>query len=282
MLASRDFVRFCFEYVAEHKAEVRKLIGQTRTGATLALKTKPEPLDKTFDRPRLRRDEKDGKRAHTDENQGLRSFIITAARRPSSPPRRPFAYLFPANVHEGGRGIAAARHHGRGAARGYRSGCDGLPRRKAKSGRPGRTRGTRPDLPSRAADRARRMVRPARSWSAPTQPLGTLAALLLDPRAEDGLTTWNFFDDGLADGKDAPVLALPKSVPLTVGPVRPLPEERTMNKRITVEAVARRRPAGDRIFRQPGFGPDLARRRRALPAGQGQQALQGRGPHRPS
>ena len=30
------------------------------------------------------------------------------------------------------------------------------------------------------------------------QPLGTLAAFLLDPQSEDGLTTWNFFDDGLA------------------------------------------------------------------------------------
>src|SRR5205823_6580775 len=69
------------------------------------------------------------------------------------------------------------------------------------------------------------------------QPLGTLAALLLDPRAEDGLTTWNFFDDGFADGRDAPVIALPQPVPLTAGPVRPLAEERTMNKRITVESM---------------------------------------------
>ena len=34
------------------------------------------------------------------------------------------------------------------------------------------------------------------------QPLGRLAAYLLEPTSEDGLTTWNFFDKGLAVGKE--------------------------------------------------------------------------------
>src|SRR5438552_2257010 len=38
------------------------------------------------------------------------------------------------------------------------------------------------------------------------QPLGILAAYLLEPQAEDGLTTWNFFDKGLLPGKDFPVV----------------------------------------------------------------------------
>ena len=38
------------------------------------------------------------------------------------------------------------------------------------------------------------------------QPLGRLAAYLLEPTSEDGLTTWNFFDKGLAEGKEFPVL----------------------------------------------------------------------------
>lgn len=41
-------------------------------------------------------------------------------------------------------------------------------------------------------------------------PLGTLAVFLLEPRSDDGLATWNFFDDGLAVGKDFPVYRLPK------------------------------------------------------------------------
>src|SRR5262249_61287011 len=67
------------------------------------------------------------------------------------------------------------------------------------------------------------------------QPLGDLIVYLLEPQSEDGLTTWNFFDDGLAEGKDFPVLRLPHSVPITVCKVRPLPEDRTFNKPIAFD-----------------------------------------------
>ncbi len=38
------------------------------------------------------------------------------------------------------------------------------------------------------------------------QPLGLLAAYLLEPASEDGVTTWNFLDGSLASGSDHPVL----------------------------------------------------------------------------
>ncbi|HEV8599174.1 MAG TPA: M14 family metallopeptidase [Gemmatimonadales bacterium] len=38
------------------------------------------------------------------------------------------------------------------------------------------------------------------------QPLGVLAAYLLEPASEDGLVTWNFFDRSLRRGQPAPVL----------------------------------------------------------------------------
>ena len=46
------------------------------------------------------------------------------------------------------------------------------------------------------------------------QPLGTLAAYLLEPQSEDGLCAWNFFDEGLKQGADYPVLRLPAMAPL--------------------------------------------------------------------
>ena len=46
------------------------------------------------------------------------------------------------------------------------------------------------------------------------QPLGTLAAFLLEPQSEDGLCTWNFFDSALVNGQDYPVLRLPRQVSL--------------------------------------------------------------------
>lgn len=39
-----------------------------------------------------------------------------------------------------------------------------------------------------------------------SQPLGTLAAYLLEPESDDGLAHWGFFDAHLAEGRDFPVL----------------------------------------------------------------------------
>jgi dipeptidyl-peptidase-4 len=38
------------------------------------------------------------------------------------------------------------------------------------------------------------------------QPLGTLAVYLLEPQSEDGLVTWNFFDDVIETGEEFPIL----------------------------------------------------------------------------
>ena len=37
------------------------------------------------------------------------------------------------------------------------------------------------------------------------QPLGSLAAYLLEPQSADGLATWNYFDEELKEGRDFPV-----------------------------------------------------------------------------
>ncbi|MHC5540858.1 hypothetical protein ACYOEI_21765, partial [Singulisphaera rosea] len=52
------------------------------------------------------------------------------------------------------------------------------------------------------------------------QGLGTLAVYLLEPHSDDGLFTWNFFDDALTVGADVPVLRLPGPVGL---PSKPIP-----------------------------------------------------------
>ncbi len=65
------------------------------------------------------------------------------------------------------------------------------------------------------------------------QPLGTLAASLLEPRSDGRLGMSNFFGVGLKEGQDHPVLCLPARVPMTLGKARPLPENRGAKKRIT-------------------------------------------------
>lgn len=71
-----------------------------------------------------------------------------------------------------------------------------------------------------------------------SQRLGTLAAMLLEPAAEDGLTTWNFFDAGLEPGKDFPVLRVPAPAAMLTLPARALPEDRPSEKqRLTFELI---------------------------------------------
>jgi hypothetical protein len=47
------------------------------------------------------------------------------------------------------------------------------------------------------------------------QPLGRLAAYLLEPESDDGLVDWNFFDASLAEGKPAPVRKIMRNVPMS-------------------------------------------------------------------
>lgn len=43
-----------------------------------------------------------------------------------------------------------------------------------------------------------------------SQPLGNLIVYLLEPESDDGLLTWNFFDDRFVSGGDFPILRIPK------------------------------------------------------------------------
>ncbi len=55
-----------------------------------------------------------------------------------------------------------------------------------------------------AARGAARLLAGTAAWFATAQPLGTLAVYLLEPRSEDGLATWNFFDSELKAGRRFP------------------------------------------------------------------------------
>jgi len=52
------------------------------------------------------------------------------------------------------------------------------------------------------------------------QPLGVLAAYLLEPASEDGVATWNLLDDALSAGRPYPILRSRRAVS-AAGPVAP-------------------------------------------------------------
>jgi hypothetical protein len=51
------------------------------------------------------------------------------------------------------------------------------------------------------------------------QPLGSLAVYLLELRSEDGLATWNCFDESIAPGKEFPVLRIRNPADLATNPI---------------------------------------------------------------
>ena len=82
-----------------------------------------------------------------------------------------------------------------------------------------------------------------------SQPLGALAVYLLEPRSEDGLVTWNFFDTELKEGGDFPVLRLLRSAPMSLTGAEPLAEYRERPRPITFD------DAGGGFRGRGGFGP---------------------------
>lgn len=79
---------------------------------------------------------------------------------------------------------------------------------------------------------------PAGSYLVRTgQPLGTLAAYLLEPGAADGLTTWNFFDDSLKVDGEFAVARLERSMPITAIAAADLPEDVKPPQDVTYQAA---------------------------------------------
>jgi dipeptidyl aminopeptidase/acylaminoacyl peptidase len=83
-----------------------------------------------------------------------------------------------------------------------------------------------------------------------SQPLGTLAVYLLEPRSEDGLAAWKFFD-GLKTGGEFPVLRLPRAVAISTTDAEALAEDRRHDVPITFATIE---GGGGRRGRGMGFG----------------------------
>ena len=76
------------------------------------------------------------------------------------------------------------------------------------------------------------------------QKFGQLASYLLEPFAEDGLTTWNAFDAGLKVGNAFPVVRLPKPVPMFTGAPKSLPEKEVRGQPFTIKEASGLRLGG--------------------------------------
>lgn len=216
VLATREFVRECLEHVAENRREVRRLLAEAdrRTIAAGQAAGEGQPVGirfdaGVFDEPVtidgfVEKKDEGGRWRPTKEPKAYRVKHAENHRATKSVPR-PCAYLVPA---ECAAAIENLRLHGielhRLAAAAtadvevYR--VDAIVRS------PREFQGHREATVAATRRRERREIPAGMAVVKTAQPLGTLAVYLLEPESEDGLTTWNFFDAGLAEGRDHPVM----------------------------------------------------------------------------
>jgi dipeptidyl aminopeptidase/acylaminoacyl peptidase len=245
VLASRGFVKGICEYAAANRDKIDKLLSEARRDTVRAGKdlkdsdrvvprSKPAPVGRPHPFLGYVEEVKNGRRVSTGQPKEYEVTYWGGAE-PTLSVRRPFAYLVPAglahvveNLQRHGAEVEELREDVELDVEAYR--IDKVTHDALfQKHQPTSVEAT-PRKESRRVAAGTLLVRTA-------QPLGSLAAYLLEPQSEDGLVTWNFLDDALKEGGDFPVLRLPAAAPLTTGRARPLPDGRPRNKPLTFEAV---------------------------------------------
>ncbi len=243
---SKAFARGCLEYLAEHRKEISALLAETRRStldagrntrpeATLPLRFQPIARKEKVTILGYVEEEKNGKRLATTQPKDYPVAHVDAAK-PTLSVARPAAYLFPPSY---GQAVENLQRHGITVEE-LREDLDlEVEVTRVEKTDLGLTLFQNHRLRSLEASvrRQTRRVQAGTILVRTAQPLGTLAAYLLEPLADDGLGVWNFFDTHLKVGQDHPVLRLPAAVPLTVGGVRPLAEARKTKKPLTLEML---------------------------------------------
>jgi dipeptidyl aminopeptidase/acylaminoacyl peptidase len=218
--ATHAFVKACFEVTAEKKAAVRKLIAP-EPRAIIPLRT--ETVAFPDKRPIL---------GYENDKPAKLDLEYVAQVKPAEVVKRPAAYLVPASYKNV---IEALQRHGVRleelredivldieAFQVQRVDVEAKPFQKHQLF----SIGVKTQIARWKSPAGTIVVRTA-------QPLGELAAYLLEPHAEDGLVTWGFFVEDVVPGNDFPVRRLMTAPPLLTGSPRPLAEERTKDKPIT-------------------------------------------------
>jgi dipeptidyl-peptidase 4 len=247
VLASRAFVKNILDFAAENREKIAKLLKEARSlnPDKIPLRFDAAPQGRPVEILGFVEEMKDGRRVNTGKPKSY-EVIYTGGAKPTVEVTRPYAYLYPASF---AKVTEALQRHGVVVdelredidldVEAYRVKKVTRERDFQKHQMVGLEVAARKE--SRRAPAGTVLVRTA-------QPLGRLAAFILEPQSMDGLATWNFFDQAIKDGGDFPVVRLVAQTPITTGRVRPLAEGRGRDRPITPEDVLREKPlsfAGD-------------------------------------
>jgi hypothetical protein len=203
VLASRGFALSCFEFATDNRDTLRKLLKDAAAPRDkVALRHKTVPLGRDITIVGI----EGGKTAPPGK---VKEYVVNYLGKCEATREvtRPVAYLVPSSLK---KALENLRQHG-------------IAMEELKADREASVEVYQVDKRIMAAKafqghalvslevkrRAETRKLPAGSVLVRTdQPLGTLAAFLLEPESEDGLATWGFFNDAVKEGADYPVLRL--------------------------------------------------------------------------
>jgi hypothetical protein len=246
VLATRSFVHACLEFAAANRSEIERRLGRARDD-TISAGRAPKPDDRVAVRSRafafpepatvlgFVEETRSGKRVSTAEPKDYQVRLMQDFQ-PVETVRRPYAYLVPPDskkvletLETHGIELLTLREDIELDVEVYRidswTHADRL------------TEGHRTLDLAVTAQPQRRRISAGTIVVPTTQPLGALVVYLLEPRSDDGLFTWNFFDDALAAGGEAPVIRLPEPAPLLTAPMPSLSGDRPPPRPITFEVL---------------------------------------------
>jgi dipeptidyl aminopeptidase/acylaminoacyl peptidase len=240
VMVSLSFARSCLEYSVEHKDEIKKLLKDDKPPEKVGIRGKAVALGDKWTVLGFEEEEKDGKRVVTDKPKDY-SLQFIGKVEPALTVAPPYAYLFPPTYTQA---VEVLQRHGL-IVEELREDIDlnVTVYRIEKVSRAEKEYQKHKTVSVDVSGRQRERRIPAGTILVRTdRKLGTLTTLLLEPQSEDGLTTWNYFDDLLAEGNDFPVLRVNESVAITSGPVRPVADERKMNKPFNADSLLKDPP----------------------------------------
>jgi hypothetical protein len=213
--ASRAFVEGCLENAAANREKIAKLLSDAdKPRDKIALRIKTVSLGMPVTVLGFVEEEKDGKRTPSKMNKDYTVDAILRCEATESV-QRPWAYLLPADQH---RAADVLRLHGIAVGELTENAeieveCQRVTKVTRVEREFQKHRAVSLEIESRSE---KRMIPAGALIIRTEQRLGALAAYLLEARSEDGLATWNFFDEALAEAKDYPVLRIAKRAAIKV------------------------------------------------------------------
>ncbi len=246
VLATRDFVRHCLKYAAEHHEEVRDLLAGARKRTIeagnnpsdddmVAIRYQLAPFDEPIRIEGLIEELRAGRRVATDQPC---AYDVQHYGRfePTLSVRRPYAYLLPAS---NGSVVETLQQHGievEELREDIELDVEVYDIQKISRSEKPFQKHHLVTVEAVARDQTRR-IEAGTILIRTGQELGALTIHLLEPQSDDGLCTWNFFDSALQERQVYPVMRLLDPVAMTRCAVRPLPEDRELNKPVTFETM---------------------------------------------